>query len=54
MILNHFYILEKGEKKFVQTKKRDQSWQHIGELVLIENGMITASVDIICEAYEES
>ena len=54
MILNHFYILEKGENKFVQTKKSDQSWQHIGELLLIENGLMTASVDIICEANQES
>ena len=45
----------KGEiNLFIQTKKSDKKWQHIGELVLVEDGIMTASVDIICEANEES
>merc|ERR1712176_601380 len=35
-----------------EIKKSNKNWQHSGELVLIENGIITASVDIICEANQ--
>ena len=56
-LVEKFFLYFSERKKinfFIQIKKSDNKWQHIGELVLVEDGIMTASVDIICEANEES
>ena len=49
-----FFGERKKINKFIQTKKSDKNWQHTGELILVEDGIMTASIDIICKANEES